>query len=259
MRVGESKGERRKAKGERRKAKAHRLKPVLPLPTGVACSSTGFSLCGVGFKSKRKGRRRAGDRALRDAGRKKRAHLKMIRVIRETQEAPEDVARELLLAGGRNRFGEANYRAVWGWSRLDWIGGKWEDRDAGGALVREVVELRREPKYLARERWHIERWMPPESYGSPEAWRAETLEFENGRGIAALGPYPARGDYEHCFTLEGPAGEFVQLTAAVARHIARAIEAGRGVARAKSREALLERAQRQEREYDAHAEAVLSV
>ena len=125
-------------------------------------------------------------------------------------------------------------------------------------LVREVVELRREPKYLPHDRWHIERWLPPESYGSPEQWHAETIEIENGRSIPALGPYPSRGDYEHCFTLEGPRGEFVQLTPAVARHIARAIEASRGVSRAESREALDERARREEREYDAYAEAVLS-
>ena len=111
----------------------------------------------------------------------------MIFVIREMHEAPECVARELLLAGGRNPFGEANYRAVWGWGRLDWIGGKWEDRDpVSGALVREVVELRREPKYTPRDRWHIERWMPAESYGSPAEWHAQTLEIVNGRNVPAL-------------------------------------------------------------------------
>jgi hypothetical protein len=177
---------------------------------------------------------------------------------RETYLASAEVARELELAGGRNRFGEPNYRAVWGWSRLDWIGGKWEDRDASGALVREVVELRREPKYTPHDRWHIERWLPPESYGSPEQWRSETIEVENGRGVPALGPYPSRGDYEHCFTLEGPRGEFVQLTPAAARHIARAIEASRGVGRAKSREALEDRSRREDREYEAYAEGVLS-
>ena len=182
----------------------------------------------------------------------------MISVLREHYFAPACVARALALAGGCNRFGEANYRAVWGWSRLDWIGGKWEDRDSTGALLREVVELRREPKYTPHNRWHIERWMPPESYGSPEQWHAETLEIENRRSIPALGPYPSRGDYEHCFTLEGPGGEFVQLTPAVARHIARAIEFGRGVPRAKKKEALEERVRREEREYDAYAEAVLS-
>ena len=182
----------------------------------------------------------------------------MINVIRETHEVPDNVAQELTLAGGLNPLGEPNYRAVWGWSRLDWIGGKWEDRDAGGALVREVIELRREPKYTPHDRWHIERWLPPESYGSPEQWHAETIEIENGQSIAALGPYPSRGDYEHCFTLEGPRGEFVQMTPAAARHIARAIEASRGTSRPKGREALEDRTQREEREYDAYAEAALS-
>ena len=182
----------------------------------------------------------------------------MILVIRETHEAPAAVARALALAGGRNMFGEPNYRAVWGWSRLDWIGGKWEDRDpASGALVREVIELRREPKYLPHNRWHIERWMPPESYGSPGAWHAQTMEIVNGRNVPALGPYPSRGDYEHCFTLEGLQGEFVQLTPAVARHIARAIETSRVIPQAKKKEALEERTRREEREYESYAEAVL--
>jgi hypothetical protein len=183
----------------------------------------------------------------------------MIEILRETREAPVDVARELALAGGCNPFGEANYRAVWGWSRLDWIGGKWEDRDpVSGALVRDVVELRREPKYAPHNRWHIERWMPADSYGSPRDWHAQTFEIVNGRNVAALGPYPSRGDYEHCFTLEGPRGEFVQLTPAVARHIARAIEFGRAVPRSKKKEAIEERTRREEREYDAYAEEVLS-
>ena len=63
-------------------------------------------------------------------------------VIRETHEAPESVARALELAGGKNPFGEPNYRAVWGWNRLAWIGGKFEEHDPNtGSLLREVVEL----------------------------------------------------------------------------------------------------------------------
>ena len=187
-----------------------------------------------------------------------RATYPLIQILRETHETPSDVARELALAGGRNRFGEPNYRAVWGWSRLDWIGGKWEDRDAEGKLLREVVEVRIEPKYVPHDRWHIERWLPPESYGSPEQWHAETIEIQNGRSIPALGPYPSRGEYEHCFTLEGPRGEFVQLTPSVARQVARAIEASRSLPHAKRREALENRVRRQEREYDNYADAMLS-
>jgi hypothetical protein len=45
-----------------------------------------------------------------------------IEVLREAHRTPESVARRLLIAGGTNRFGEPNYRAIWGWNRLAWIG-----------------------------------------------------------------------------------------------------------------------------------------
>ena len=174
----------------------------------------------------------------------------MIRVLRETHDTPEAVAHRLKRAGGINRFGVANYRAVWGWNRLAWIGGKFEDRDEHGALLRERVELRQEPKYPAVNRWHIERWLPPETYGSPRAWYAQTIERENGISIPALGPYPSRGEYEHCFTLESPRGEFVQLTPTIAEYIARAIECSRSLARANARTRLYDRESRTERSYD---------
>ena len=184
----------------------------------------------------------------------------MIRVLRETKQAPESVERRLRLAGGTNRFGEPNFRAVWGWSRLTWIGGRWEDRDASGTLVREVVELRQVPKYHPHDRWHIERWVPPEAYGSPEQWYAPAtggLEVEAGRSIPALGPYPARGEYEHCFTLEDPRGEFVQLTSTVAEYVAQAIEASRRLTSRQRRTALEARQASHERDYDAWACHVL--
>jgi hypothetical protein len=177
----------------------------------------------------------------------------MILVVRETHDTPESVARRLERAGGLNRYGEPNYRAVWGWNRLAWIGGKFEDRDELGALLRERVELRCEPKYPAVNRWHIERWVPPEVYGSPRAWYAQTIERENGISIPALGPYPSRGEYEHCFTLESPRGEFVQLTPTIAEHIARAIEWSRKVPRAKQRAGLYSREAREDRSYEGWA------
>jgi hypothetical protein len=179
---------------------------------------------------------------------------KQILVIRETHEPPENVIRRLERAGGTNRFGEPNYRAVWGWNRLAWIGGKFEERDpATGSLLREVVELRQEPKYPAVNRWHIERWVPPETYGSPRAWYTQTIERENGVSIPTLGPYPSRGEYEHCFTLEGPRGEFIQLTPTAAEHIARAIEFSRCAPRARGRRALYAREARRDRAYESWA------
>ena len=182
----------------------------------------------------------------------------MIRVVRETYETPESVPQRLERAGGRNRFGEANYRAVWGWNRLAWIGGKFEERDpATGSFLREVVELRQEPKYPAVNRWHIERWVPPEVYGSPRAWYAQTIERENGVSIPALGPYPSRGEYEHCFTLEGPHGEFIQLAPTIAEHIARAIEWSRKFPQSAKRRQLYDREGREERSYENWAYGLL--
>lgn len=180
--------------------------------------------------------------------------LPKILVLRETHETPENVAHRLKRAGGINRFGEPNYRAVWGWNRLAWIGGKFEEHDpATGSLLREIVELRQEPKYPAVNRWHIERWVPPEAYGSPRLWYAQTVECESGVSIPALGPYPSRGEYEHCFTLEGPHGEFLQLTPTNAEHIARAIEFSRNLPRSSKRRSMDERDRREDRAYDAWA------
>lgn len=182
----------------------------------------------------------------------------MIQVLRETHRAAPAVQRRLLLAGGVNRFGEPNYRAVWGWERLGWIGGKWEDRDpADGSLLREIIELRRVPKYTPHDRWHIERWLPPEAYGSPRDWYAQTIERENGVSLPALGPYPTRGEYEHCFTLQGFAGEFVQLTSTVAEYVARAIERGRSAPQSERRAAIDDRERREDRAYDDWAMDVL--
>ncbi len=173
----------------------------------------------------------------------------MILVLRETHDTQESVARVLELAGGTNRFGEANYRVVWGWNRLAWSGGKFEDRDEHGVLLRERVELRKEPKYPAVNRWHIERWVPPETYGSPRTWYLQTTEHSGAQSVPALRSYPSRGDYEHCFTLETPCGEFIQLMATIAEHVARAIERSRITPRTQTRGQLYEREAREDRAY----------
>jgi hypothetical protein len=181
----------------------------------------------------------------------------MIRVLRELHVAPAAIERRLRLAGGVNRYGEPMYRAVWGWSRLSWIGGKWTDRDAEGNVVREIVELRNVPKYVPHDRWHIERWMPPESYGSPRDWYTNTVEREDAVSVPALGPYPERGEYEHCLTLAGQQGEFVQLTPTIAEYVARAIEFGNLAGARRRRRALDERERNSDRDYDSWAFDVL--
>jgi len=181
----------------------------------------------------------------------------LIRVTRETHETPAGVQELAARAGGVNRYGEANFRVVWGGSRLAWVGGRWTDRDAHGNTIRETVEMRRVPKYLPEDRWHIERWMPAESYGSPEQWLAQTTEVEDGVRIAALGPYPSRGDYEHCFTIESARGEFIPLTPAACDWIVRAIEWSRRQRRTEMRGAIAAREARRERHMDRGMDDIL--
>jgi len=180
-----------------------------------------------------------------------------IRVTRETHEAPHEIQGRVEQAGGTNCYGEANFRVVWGGSRLTWIGGRWTDRDANGNVLRETIETRRVPKYLPLDRWHIERWAPRESYGSPEAWYAQTTEVEDGIRIAALGPYPSRGEYEHCFTLESASGEFIPLTPAACDWIVHAIEWSRRQPRRELRGAIAAREARRARRWDRDADDLL--
>lgn len=181
-----------------------------------------------------------------------------VRVLRETHVAPASLQLRVARAGGLNRYGEPNFRVVWGWSRLTWIGGKWSDTDAHGNVTREIVELREVPKYLPLDRWHIERWMPPETYGSPRQWYAQTVERADGISIPALGPYPRRGEYEHCLTLQGPHGEFVPLSPAACETVVRAVEFARAQPSAAHGAALARRENCRENEWETQADAIVS-
>jgi hypothetical protein len=206
--------------------------------------------------------RNSRDRVLYFTGIKLSARVKTsssprIRVTRETHDAPAEIQERVERAGGLNYFGEANFRVVWGASRLTWIGGRWTDRDAHGNVLRETIETRRVPKYLPLERWHIERWAPPESYGSPEQWLAQTTEIEDGIRIAALGPYPSRGEYEHCFTLESASREFIPLTPAACDWIVCAIQWSRRQPRQSQRGAIAAREARRAHDWDRDADDLL--
>lgn len=181
----------------------------------------------------------------------------MIQVLRETYEAPPEVARTLAPLG-LNRYGDPVYRAVWGGSRLSWIGGVWEDRDDSGNSIRENFALRFEPKYPILNRWHIEQWVAPERYGPPEVWYAQTIELQGGKKVDALGPYPSRGEYEHSFTVETPEGGFLQLTPQLAREIAKRIEFGRNQRQRTLTEAKSEFTSTTDRSYMQYADQVLS-
>lgn len=139
------------------------------------------------------------------------------------REAPEWAQQILERVGGKNPFGASLYRFVWGDSRREWVGGRWVDRDHNtGQIIREVIEQRFVPKYshLGVEHWFVERWYPAEHFGTRNAWESITLEREDGISVPARGPYPAHGDFDWAWTMEGPNGEFRQLTVARCEWIA---------------------------------------
>jgi hypothetical protein len=129
------------------------------------------------------------------------------------RDCPPEVAQELAVAGGLNRFGEPNFRVVWGYNRIVPMTGEWQEWEHSVAkltdkltgfseqrpfirLVRSVVETRQEPKYLPANCWHLEKWCPPEDYGSPDLWRKQGEEVVQGLTVDTAGEFPSRGEYE---------------------------------------------------------------
>lgn len=93
------------------------------------------------------------------------------------------------------------YRLVWGWERREWRA-IYED---GKTVVRRI------PKY-PQNRFHLEVWMPAEKYGSREQWAKHTHRRIDGEVVETLGPYPAAGEYEHLWQVQGEQGEFIHPT-----------------------------------------------
>jgi hypothetical protein len=131
----------------------------------------------------------------------------------ERRDTPPEVTEELKLAGGLNRFGEPMFRVIWGFNRIVPMSGEWQEWEHSTAalvdkltgfsqsrpvirLVRSVIETRFEPKYLPANCWHLEKWCPPEEYGSPEVWRKQGEEVVQGLTVDTAGEFPSRGEYE---------------------------------------------------------------
>ena len=195
----------------------------------------------------------------------------------ETRECPPEVARELTLAGGLNRYGEPMFRVVWGYNRIVPMSGEWQEWEKSRAtltdkltghqehrdfirLVSSVVETRMEPKYLPANCWHLEKWCPPEDYGSPELWRKQGEEVVRGLTVDTAGEFPSRGEYElvmpltHDFT---GMGKPLPLTADMVANLARLVRAGKERFSMVQRKAAIE--QRLQREEDGFSRKAIDI
>ncbi|MBA0087204.1 MAG: hypothetical protein HRJ53_19650 [Acidobacteria bacterium Pan2503] len=85
--------------------------------------------------------------------------------------------------GGFNRYGEPNFRLVWGQNEVDLVYGVGPDGRKGQHFI---------PKHGNIPAWFIDCWKPPEII-SPEVWYAITWDWE--ADAPGIGKYPERGMY----------------------------------------------------------------
>ena len=117
---------------------------------------------------------------------------------------PESVQKALVDFGGLNPYGQPNYRIVWGWKRGDWFAGEWR--------------LKYQDRARHRERWHLEKWVPAESFGSPEQWYQSAIMDVHGKAVNVLGEFPGNGDYVRVVIFENySTGEYVEPDADMVR------------------------------------------
>ena len=137
--------------------------------------------------------------------------------IQGVEKAPESVATYLLRKGGKNPYGEPNFRLIWSPSRVTKRGGAFSDWDKniacherGGVVrlqsgllvpnghtpIRTVIEVRTVRKYAFDAGWVLERWVPTTYYGNRGDWEMNVVP--HSEGVPLLGPYPEFGDYEMC-------------------------------------------------------------
>jgi hypothetical protein len=138
----------------------------------------------------------------------------------EKHETPTWVADRIKAVGGLNRFGEANFRVIWGGNRYHTVGGFFKKiiqaTDESGQKKAAVIEVAETRQLLAYhpERWHLERFRDVDFYGSPDEWYEQTTlkappwwdyselwELDERSKILTMGPYPSCGDFEHVFYL----------------------------------------------------------
>jgi hypothetical protein len=96
---------------------------------------------------------------------------------------------------GKNPYAQPLYRVIWSETHFYLLGGSWPD----GA-----IEYRWAPYYAGRKEWVLEKWLSPEQFaGSRFDWENSQMDGfldAHGMTVYTMGPYPAHGWYEHCYS-----------------------------------------------------------
>lgn len=93
-------------------------------------------------------------------------------------------------AGGLNRYGDPNFRIIWGQTETCIRGGYWEAQEGRPEFTGylEVLEGFGEPC------WVLQMWKAPECFGTPAEYFMDNQDPHTGLQI--LGDYPWRGRYD---------------------------------------------------------------
>jgi hypothetical protein len=105
----------------------------------------------------------------------------------EKLQVPPEYQTHVTAIGGLNRYGDPNFRLVWGQSETEFVWGI----DANGRKGQHVIF-----KHGGIAAWFMEAWKPPECFGTPELWY--TLSWDPETQTHTLGEYPWRGLYQSC-------------------------------------------------------------
>jgi len=140
----------------------------------------------------------------------------------ERRQCPPEFHQRLRDIGGINRYDGNNFRVVWGQTERDIVGGLWMEPtgklkmqlNPRGQIIQvpevtEIAEMRLVMKYDGRACWFLERWFPPETYGTETQWFRENACPRSG--LPLLGPYPSAGFYEACYPLVRSDGGAIEL------------------------------------------------
>jgi len=105
----------------------------------------------------------------------------------EKLRCPPEYQAHVTAAGGKNRFGDPNFRLVWGQSETEFVYGT----DVNGRKGQHVIF-----KHGGIPAWFMESWKPPECFGTRALWYS--MSWDQDTKTHTLGEYPWRGLYLPC-------------------------------------------------------------
>lgn len=115
-------------------------------------------------------------------------------------QCPKEYQERVTKAGGINRYGQPNFKIVWGEAHPTRAGGYWQHEGFTG--YRDIY-LNDTPC------WLLLQWHDSIEYGSPTLWYMDN--FDEATGLQILGEFPYKGKYEVLFILRDEKLEGNQL------------------------------------------------